>query len=245
VAGKETPGHLVPTWGIEVVDVTGACDVVVSVLALMLAAEAPILESVRIANVAAGIEVGRVGAAPVSRSEILSELRSLAGESPKVKTLDDAAALAAECRRHHGKVVFTNGCFDLFHSGHSEYLKFARRQGDMLIIGLNSDASVRRLKGPTRPITPEDERARVLAALDVIDCIVIFDDDAPERLLKAIRPDVLVKGGDYARIEDVVGYDLVAAWGGRVAIAPLVEGFSTTAVVQRILDLHRHDKPPE
>jgi D-beta-D-heptose 7-phosphate kinase / D-beta-D-heptose 1-phosphate adenosyltransferase len=242
LAGHDEPGHLIPTRGIEVVDVTGAGDMIVSVLAMMLAGKAPIHDSLRIANAAAGVEVSRVGAAPVSRSEIIADLLSAAGGSPKVKALEDAAAAAAECRRHHGKVVFTNGCFDIFHSGHSEYLRFARQQGDMLVIGINSDASVRRLKGPKRPITPEEERARVLAALDVIDCVVIFDDDTPTRLIEAIRPDILVKGGDYNSVEEVVGHDLVASWGGKVVLAPLVEGFSTTALVNRILELHKDEE---
>jgi len=237
LAGEGEEGRLIPTRPREVIDVTGAGDIAVSAIAFMLAAGAPIADAVAVANVAAGIEVGKIGATPVSRDEILAELLGGDDLHRKLMTLDRALALAEEIRRRNGKVVWTNGCFDLFHVGHIEYLRFARRQGDLLIVGLNSDASVRRLKGPGRPITSEGERARLLAALDVVDCIVLFDGDTPERLIKAIKPDVLVKGGDY-QMEEVVGRELVESWGGRVALAPIVEGISTSAILNRVLDLH-------
>ena len=138
-------------------------------------------------------------------------------------------------RRRNGKVVWTNGCFDILHMGHYEYLKFSRQQGDFLIVGLNSDESVRRLKGPNRPITGEAERARLLAALDVVDCIVIFDEDTPLEAIKAVRPDIIVKGGDY-REDQVVGWEVVKSYGGKVVIAPFVEGFSTTDIVKKIVE---------
>jgi len=237
LAGEGEEGTLIPTRPREVVDVTGAGDIVVGTLAYMLAAGAPMRDAVSVANVAAGIEVGKIGATPVSREEIVAEL--LGGDEllRKLRSLEQAVALADEARRRNGKVVWTNGCFDLFHLGHVEYLRFARRQGDLLIVGLNSDASVRRLKGPQRPITSEGERARLLAALDVVDCIVLFDDDTPERLIRAVKPDVLVKGADY-QVDQVVGHELVESWGGRVALAPIVEGISTTEIVNRVLDLH-------
>ena len=244
LAGAEEPGLLIPTRPREVFDVTGAGDMVVSVLALLLAADATTRDAVTLANVAAGIEVTRIGAAPVSRAEIIADLLGGDGIERKLKTLEQAAALAAEVRRKNGKVVWTNGCFDLFHVGHYEYLKFARRQGDLLIVGMNSDASVRRLKGPNRPITGESERRRLLAALDVVDCIVIFDEDTPERMIEAVKPDVLVKGADY-QVDEVVGHELVASWGGRVALAPIVEGISTSDIVKRVLDLHGAERSAE
>jgi D-beta-D-heptose 7-phosphate kinase/D-beta-D-heptose 1-phosphate adenosyltransferase len=237
LAGRDGEGRQIPTRAREVYDVTGAGDVVVSVLALMLAAGTSVLEAATLANTAAGIEVTRVGATPISREEIIADLLQ-GGASVKVKSLGAAVELARECRRRNGKVVWTNGCFDIFHIGHYEYLSFAKRQGDVLIVGLNSDESVRRLKGPNRPITSEGERARILAALDVVDAVVIFDEDTPIEAIKAIRPDVIVKGGDY-REDQVVGADFVKEYGGRVALAPIVEGASTTSIVERILERHK------
>ncbi len=245
LAGRDGSATLLPTHPREVVDVTGAGDMVVSVLALMLASSAPVEAGAQLANVAAGIAVSRVGAAPVSRDEIQAELYS-DGARTKLKSLDEAVTLAGETRRRNGKVVWTNGCFDLFHIGHYEYLKFAAKQGDLLIVGINSDESARRVKGAGRPITGEMERARVLAALDVVDAIVIFEEETPARQIEAIRPEVLVKGADY-RLEDVVGHEQVESWGGRVALAPIVEGFSTTELVNRILKMHGNNagEPPE
>jgi len=237
VAGEDEAGLMLPARTREVYDVNGAGDMVVSVIALMLASGADIRAAATTANVAAGIEVSKLGAAPVSRSEIVADLLSETGVAPKLKTAEAAAELAAEARRRNRKVVWTNGCFDILHVGHYEYLKFARQQGDMLIVGLNTDDSVRRLKGPDRPITGQDERARILGALDVVDCVVIFDDDTPLRLIETIKPDVLVKGADYTR-DTVVGADFVESHGGRVALAPVVEGVSTTDIVRRIVEIH-------
>lgn len=236
LAGRDVPGRHIPTRAREVYDVSGAGDIVVSVLALMLAAKAPAFEAASLANTAAGIEVTRIGATPIAREEIIADLMQ-GGTSVKMKDLAGAVEFARECHRRNGKVVWTNGCFDIFHIGHYEYLLFSKRQGDILIVGLNSDASVRRLKGPDRPITSEGERARILAALDVVDAVVIFDGDTPIEEIKAIRPDVLVKGGDYTE-DNVIGADVVKAYGGRVALAPIVEGASTTGIVERILKRH-------
>jgi D-beta-D-heptose 7-phosphate kinase/D-beta-D-heptose 1-phosphate adenosyltransferase len=151
----------------------------------------------------------------------------------KVRSFD---SLLADLRRHRAldeTIVFTNGCFDVLHAGHVEYLEFAGRQGDVLVIGLNTDASVRRNKGPNRPICGETQRARVLAALEAVDYIVLFDEPTPQRLIEAVRPDVLVKGEDW-RYKGVVGREFVEAHGGRVVLAPLVKGLSTTALVERI-----------
>ena len=239
LAGEDEEGVLIPTRPREVFDVTGAGDTVVSVIAMMLACGATMRDAATIANVAAGIEVTKVGAAAVSRAEILTDLLG-GGISAKLKTVEAAAEMAREVRRRNEKVVWTNGCFDILHIGHYEYLKLARQQGDLLIVGLNSDASVRRLKGPHRPITGEAQRARILAALDVVDGIVVFDEDTPLRSIEAVRPDVIVKGGDY-RKEDVVGGKFVESYGGRVALAPIIEGISTSDIVQRIVERYGND----
>ncbi|MCA1808307.1 MAG: D-glycero-beta-D-manno-heptose 1-phosphate adenylyltransferase [Lentisphaerae bacterium] len=152
----------------------------------------------------------------------------------ETKILDAAAMQAAreQLTRSGKKLVFTNGCFDILHAGHVSYLEFARRQGDALLLGLNSDASVRRNKGPTRPINPERQRAQVLAALECVDYVVLFDEDEPEQLIMAITPDVLVKGEDWAHY--VSGPAWVEGHGGRVVLAPLLQGFSTSAMIERI-----------
>jgi len=237
LAGVDEPGMHIQMQPREVFDVTGAGDMVVSVITLMLACGATIREAATLANVAAGVEVAKVGAAPVSRTEILADLLGGDGIGGKLKTIEEAARMAQEARRTNRKVVWTNGCFDILHVGHYEYLKFSRRQGDLLIVGLNSDDSVRRIKGPHRPITGEAERARILAALDVVDAVVIFDEDTPEQMIGTIQPDVIVKGADY-RKEDVIGGAFVESYGGRVVLAPIIEGISTSDIVQRILEKH-------
>ena len=156
--------------------------------------------------------------------------------TPESKILD-VGAVCAERDRLHGAgrtLVFTNGCFDLLHVGHVEYLAFARQQGDALVVGLNSDASVQRNKGATRPVVSQDERARVLAALEVVDYVVIFDEDEPADLIGEILPDILVKGEDWAHY--VSGKDIVEAHGGKVVLAPLVKGKSTTGIIERLRD---------
>ncbi len=151
----------------------------------------------------------------------------------RVKTLEDGAAYAAHVRREGRRVVFTNGVFDILHPGHVRYLQQARALGDVLIIGLNADASVRRTKGPERPINDEQERAEILAALACVDCVVIFPEDTPDDIIKAIGPDVLVKGADWAA-DAIVGRDTVEARGGQVVRVPVEEGYSTTAIIERI-----------
>ena len=152
----------------------------------------------------------------------------------------DLGQLLPELQLHRAagrRIVFTNGCFDLIHLGHVQYFRFAKEQGDLLVVGVNTDASIRRLKGPKRPIVNEDDRLSVLEELESIDYLVQFDEDTPLKLIEAIRPDVLVKGADYAK-EQVVGWDVVEAYGGRVALAPLVDGRSTSNVIERILDAY-------
>lgn len=219
--------------GRTVYDVTGAGDTAVGVLAALWAAGATPEEATWTANLAAGIAVGKQGATVVSGFEILEEL----AEQPpsfegKLLGVEQAAEHAAEIRRRGGKVVFTNGCFDLLHLGHVSYLERARLEGDALFVGVNNDASIRRLKGPGRPVVGETDRARVLGALSCVDGVVLFGEDTPHRLLEALRPDVLCKGGNYARKEEIVGWELVESWGGKAVLLPLVEGRSTSALIR-------------
>ncbi|SDF17767.1 D-glycero-beta-D-manno-heptose 1-phosphate adenylyltransferase [Desulfovibrio legallii] len=221
-----------PARAREVADVSGAGDTVVAVLAACVAKGLPWEESVRVANTAAGVVVGKTGTAPVTLSELRAALRENA-ENPKLFALPDLLEKVEDWRRKNETVVFTNGCFDLLHPGHVSLLRQSAAQGDHLIVGLNSDASVRRLKGPTRPIQDERSRAQVLAALNGVEAVILFDADTPLELIRAIRPDVLVKGSDYTEAT-VVGADLVRAAGGRVFLAALTPGCSTTGIVRKI-----------
>lgn len=222
-----------PTRQRQVYDITGAGDMVLSVIGLVLAAGGSYEEAVALGNVAGGLEVEKIGVALLSRQEILTDLveHHRSGGS---KVLTRAAA-AEEClrRRKAGqKVVFTNGCFDLLHVGHVRLLAESAGYGDYLVVGLNSDASVRRLKGDTRPVNGEAARAEVLAALGSVGCVTIFDEDTPRELIETLRPDVLVKGGDYAPHE-VVGREEVESWGGKLVLVNLVAGHSTTRMIER------------
>jgi D-beta-D-heptose 7-phosphate kinase/D-beta-D-heptose 1-phosphate adenosyltransferase len=218
----------------EVFDVTGAGDVVAATLALSLAAGAELSEAAWLANLAAGVKVAKFGAASVSDQELLDAAASGAPLfERKLMTRAQAAAFAAEYRRRGRKVVFTNGCFDILHLGHVSYLEKARRLGDALIVGVNSDASVTRLKGPGRPVQPEYDRTRILGAQACIDAVVLFDEDTPHDLIKALKPDVLCKGADYKRKQNVVGWEMVEKWGGRVELIELLEGRSTTSLIEK------------
>lgn len=219
----------------EVYDVSGAGDTVVATLAASAAAKLDLESAVQLANVAAGIVVGRVGTVPVDRANLLANLSSELTLNTQDKVVDRAGLMtrAAQWRARGESVVFTNGCFDLLHIGHITLLEDAHRMGDRLVVGLNSDASARRLKGATRPIVGENERARILAALASTDVVVIFEEDTPLAVIEALRPDVLVKGGDYTEAT-VVGAGVVRGWGGRVAIVPTVAGFSTTNIVRKM-----------
>ena len=188
------------------------------------------------ANIAAGIVVGKVGTVPVEKHELLAALEpdiALHAED-KVLSRDELVRRVSTWRANGERVVFTNGCFDLLHVGHITVLEQSRRQGDRLIVAINSDASVSGLKGPTRPVVGERERARVLAALAAVDAVVVFGEPTPLELIVASRPDVIVKGGDYNE-DTVVGAKEVKSWGGRVAIVPIVEGHSTTRLIERSL----------
>ncbi len=217
----------------EVYDVSGAGDTVVATLATALAAETPLEEAARLANIAGGIVVGKVGTAVARPADILTAIAPATGALRKVVTPSAAAEAAERWRLRGYKVGFTNGCFDLLHPGHVHLLEQCRAMCDRLIVGINSDASVQRLKGPTRPAQGEAARAAVLASLSSVDLVCLFEEDTPIELIKLIKPDVLIKGADYTR-ETVVGADLVESWGGSVALAQLLPGHSTTATLARL-----------
>ncbi|MDO9127211.1 MAG: D-glycero-beta-D-manno-heptose 1-phosphate adenylyltransferase, partial [Parvibaculum sp.] len=219
----------------EVFDVSGAGDTVVSTLAAALAVGLPLAEAASLANSAAGIVVGKVGTAVVHRDELAAKLREreFSALEAKVAGLKSAQDIVAGWRARGLKVGFTNGCFDLLHPGHVTLLERSRALCDRLVVGLNSDASVTRLKGEGRPVQPDIARATVLAALTSVDLVVIFEEDTPDALIRALRPDLLVKGGDYT-IDRIVGADFVLANGGRVEIVDVVPGFSTTNTLARL-----------
>ncbi len=229
------PLHL-PARAREVFDVTGAGDTVVAVLATALAAGHDLAEAAQLANVAAGIVVGKFGTATVSQDELRNALEGQT--APRHGVIDEDALLRQiEAARARGeRIVMTNGCFDILHPGHVGYLEQARERGDRLIVAVNDDASVRRLKGPQRPVNPLAQRMAVLAGLRSVDWVVPFGEDTPERLICRVRPDVLVKGGDY-RPEQIAGHDCVTAAGGEVRVLGFVEGCSTTAVIDTIRSL--------
>ncbi len=235
-----------PARAREVFDVSGAGDTVIATLAAGLAAGLQIETAVELANLAAGIVVGKVGTVPIARHELVAALTPsttlAAGE--KILDLDRIKLRVAEWRASGETIVFTNGCFDLLHVGHITLLEDCRRFGSKLVLGLNADASVCRLKGPARPIVSERERARVMAALAAVDAVVLFEEDTPLELIRALKPNVLVKGGDYT-IETVVGHEDVLAYGGRVEIVPIVEGFSTTNIVKKLTANPSSDKETE
>lgn len=226
--------HL-PATAKQVFDVSGAGDTVIATLAAGLLAGLDAAECCRLANLAAGVVVGKVGTVPVTRTELLHEIEWQDAARQEDKLCDEDALLrrAAYWRARGEKIVFTNGCFDLLHAGHVTYLEAAREQGDRLVIGLNTDRSVTALKGPSRPVIQERDRARVLAALESVDAVVLFDEDTPERLICRLLPDVLVKGGDY-RPEDIAGGDCVRRNGGEVHVLTFVDGRSTSSVIAAI-----------
>ena len=227
--------HRLPAEAREVFDVSGAGDTAVAVLAAALGAGASLLEAARLANIAAGIVVGKVGTAVVHPSELEDALvnrDALAGQ--KLLPLPVALDHVARWHRSGLRIGFTNGCFDLLHPGHLSLLAQAKANCDRLVVGLNSDSSVRRLKGAGRPVQSEVARAAVLASIGSVDMVVMFEQDTPLDLIAAIKPDVLVKGADY-RIEEVVGAELVQAHGGKVVLAELMPGHSTTATIARLV----------
>jgi D-beta-D-heptose 7-phosphate kinase/D-beta-D-heptose 1-phosphate adenosyltransferase len=216
-------------------DVSGAGDTVVAVLSVARAAGAGWEDALRLANAAAAVAVGKKGTASVTAAELRRQIlphASLAAEEKIAASGGELEARLIDWRKQDLRIGFTNGCFDILHPGHVKVLTAARGACDRLIVGLNSDASVKRLKGETRPVQTERARAEVLAALEAVDLVVIFEEDTPLKLIEEIKPSVLVKGGDYTR-EQVVGHEIVEAHGGQVVLVEVLAGFSTTSLVDR------------
>ncbi|HOA75833.1 MAG TPA: D-glycero-beta-D-manno-heptose 1-phosphate adenylyltransferase [Phycisphaerae bacterium] len=227
--------QLIPTRPRSVYDNTGAGDAVLAMLAAARACGADWEEAARLTNVAGGLEVEKFGCVPITRDEVLAELR-LAGApgETKIRSLNDLAAELSLRKSRGQTVVFTNGCYDIVHAGHVRFLNQCRALGNVVVVGVNSDASVRQQgKGSDRPIVPQDQRAEVIAALQSVDYVVIFDEPTPAKVIERLSPDVLVKGEDWTH-KGVVGREHVEANGGRVVLLPLLEGVSTTAIVNRI-----------
>ncbi|MCA8911953.1 MAG: D-glycero-beta-D-manno-heptose-7-phosphate kinase [Planctomycetes bacterium] len=224
-----------PAQARGVYDVTGAGDTFIATFAMCVGAQADFNTAARIANYAAALKVARFGAVAITREELRRSVISAHegfDHAGKVLANNELAEALVEHRKRGERVVFTNGCFDLLHQGHVTYLNFCRGQGDIVVVGLNSDASVRRLKGPTRPVNESDARARVLAALSDVDYVTVFEEDTPEKLIRKLRPDVLVKGEDWSG-QRVAGADFVESTGGQVVFAPLVQGKSTTNLIEK------------
>ncbi len=229
-----SPQHL-PTIPRTVYDNTGAGDAVLAMLSAALAAGADLVSATRLANVAGGLEVEKFGCVPITADEVLAELRlEHRFRNGKLIGIEELVA-EVQLRRDRGETVaFTNGCFDLLHAGHVEFLKRCRQEASVLIVALNSDASVRRLnKAENRPINRFEHRATVLGALECVDYVVGFEEATPESLIRRVRPDVLIKGEDWAE-KGVVGREFVESAGGRVILLPLVDGLSTTTLIERI-----------
>lgn len=224
--------YFVKSLAREVYDVSGAGDTTIAYLAACMANGMPIREAVDIANYAAGIQVGKVGTSSVYWPEVRDYI-SHEDHGISHKILSPEEVLHFRKDNAQKKIVFTNGCFDILHVGHKRYLQQAATLGDILVVGVNSDASVKRLKGPSRPVNNEQDRAEMLSAMGFIDYVVIFDEDTPYELIKKIQPDVLVKGGDY-KPEEVVGRDIVLARGGKLELISFVEGKSTTNIINKV-----------
>jgi D-beta-D-heptose 7-phosphate kinase/D-beta-D-heptose 1-phosphate adenosyltransferase len=232
VSAAAPPVHL-PALAREIFDVSGAGDTVVAVLATGLAAGMPVAEAAQLANVAAGLVVAKVGTAVVRNAELADAVDAAVSVSEKIVDQKQLADQVALWRSRGLSIGFTNGCFDLVHPGHISLFEQAESECDRLVVGLNSDASVGRLKGSGRPVQDAAARGRVLASVAAVDAVVVFDEDTPIELIRQIRPDVLVKGADYA-LDEVVGGDFVQGYGGRVVLADLVDGFSTTDTIARL-----------
>jgi D-beta-D-heptose 7-phosphate kinase/D-beta-D-heptose 1-phosphate adenosyltransferase len=234
---RDEPTLHLPTRAREVADVSGAGDTLIAALAVSLGAGAALPEAAMLANITAGIAVGKLGTATVSRDELLGvlHLEDLLASDRKIATRDEAVQRVAAWRAQGLRIGFTNGCFDLIHPGHVRLLTESRSHCDRLIVALNADESVKRLKGPTRPLQNETARATVMASLAPVDMVVLFGGDTPLELIRALRPTVLIKGADYS-IDQVVGADLVQSWGGNVLLVELQPGHSTTGTIRRITE---------
>ncbi|MDD2896235.1 MAG: D-glycero-beta-D-manno-heptose-7-phosphate kinase [Aliarcobacter sp.] len=220
-----------PTVAREVYDVTGAGDTVIASIAFAIANDMKIDDAIQFANLAAGVVVGKIGSATATLDEIYEYESSLnkSNSSSHIKSFEEIETLAKKLHAKGKKIVFTNGCFDILHAGHVKYLEEAKSYGDILILGLNADSSVKKLKGPTRPINTQDDRAYILASLESVDYVVIFEEETPYELIKLVQPHILVKGGDYEG-KDVVGQDIAQ----ELRLVQFVDGKSTTKIIQRI-----------
>lgn len=229
----------IPAFCKEVFDVTGAGDTAIAYLVASYANGIGIAEAVGIANIASGLQVSKVGTSLVGLDEVVCAIEGLrASKNVRDRRIAMREAALLRSRNIGKKIVFTNGCFDILHIGHIEYLRQAAALGDVLVVGINSDDSVRKIKGPKRPINPVADRAAMLSSYDFIDYVVVFEEETPYQVIEAIQPDVLVKGGDYMA-EDIVGADIVKARGGEVLVLPFVDGKSSTSVIERILELYK------
>jgi D-beta-D-heptose 7-phosphate kinase/D-beta-D-heptose 1-phosphate adenosyltransferase len=244
LAERGGDGSFISTSPREVYDVTGAGDVVLTVFGLLSIAGLSFASAAALANIAAGIEVGRLGTEIISRDDLARALAPLRqGFETKIVSVEELYTRVEPRRRAGQRLVFTNGCFDLLHAGHLQLLSFARAQGDVLVVGINSDRAIRLIKGEERPIYPAGERARLLAALEMVDYVVVFDDPRAEQIIREVRPDVLVKGADW-RGQSIDGQEFIESHGGHVVLAQLLEGYSTTSTIERMRG-NPHPVPPE
>jgi D-beta-D-heptose 7-phosphate kinase/D-beta-D-heptose 1-phosphate adenosyltransferase len=229
----------IPTVAKEVFDVTGAGDTVISVFSMAVFVGFDYKEAAWLSNMAASVVVGKVGTAVVTLEEINEFLQDeMLRTSQTVLELEELKKIISMAKSTDKKVVFTNGCFDIIHGGHIEFLQKAKSMGDILVVGLNTDQSVKKLKGENRPIKNEKERANILAALKYIDYITLFSESTPEKLIREIKPDILVKGDDY-KIDEVVGREIVEGYGAKVELIPIVQGHSTTQTLAKIMEKHK------
>lgn len=224
-----------PATARKVFDVSGAGDTLIATMVAGLVANLSRHDALQLANLAAGIVVGKVGTEPISQEELLATLSRFASFIPLSKILrqSDIIKQIERWRMQGEKIVFTNGCFDLLHIGHVVNLAKAKMEGDRLIVGLNTDQSVKRMKGNDRPIIPQNERAQIIAALESVDAVILFEEDTPLNLIRLLKPDVLVKGSDYT-LNQVVGAEDVKSWGGKVKLLPLVESWSSAAIINKV-----------
>lgn len=244
IMNKRGSCTFLPALTKQVYDVSGAGDTVIATLSLCVGSGFTFLDGAKLANIAAGIVVGKVGTQPIDLTELISALKSSAGIdchhhniTNKVMSLSSAVMQVEAWRASRLKIVFTNGCFDLLHPGHLHLLNQARQLGDRLIVAINSDNSVKRLKGSSRPILAEHDRASLLASLSCVDVVLIFESDTPVELLKSLKPHILVKGADYT-VEEVAGREIVESYGGEVRILKLLSGYSTTAITTRVFEAY-------
>ena len=227
--------HHLPATAKQVFDVSGAGDTVIATLAAGLINGLSALESLQMANIAAAVVVGKVGTVPITKADLIEALNAEQGsmQAHKICDMSQLNAKITTWKSTGQKIVFTNGCFDLLHAGHVTYLEAAKKRGDKLILGLNTDRSVSAIKGPTRPVVNEQDRARVLAALESVDAVILFDEDTPLNLINTIKPNIIAKGSDYSA-DQVVGGREVESWGGEIALIDLVEGRSTSKLIKKM-----------